>query len=98
MSVTTERIFYADCWYVVDYSFTEERMNFFAYKIFGMDEDKIEESEISPTSDLHGYIPWDICPFIECSTLWMNQDFRSQFNKVIDHIIKRAEDYFENEF
>lgn len=96
----TERIFYADCWYVVDYLFRsfEEGVKFKAFKIRRIDLENVTDSEFFPNPDLWGRITWEIIPEINCCTEWKNVEYREQFNKVLDYIIAKAEKHFDSEF
>lgn len=52
---------YPELWYKVDYKIIDTYIEFTAYEIHSLNEDKVSESEISIEPNIKGVLKWDGC-------------------------------------
>lgn len=80
--------YYPELWYKVEYIVDEHMIRFRAFKIDALDEQNIEDSEISELLDTSGFIKWDGCIEIGHNAHYCNIEFAEQYFKLIKEIYK----------
>ncbi|MGH1339007.1 MAG: hypothetical protein ACRBFS_23020 [Aureispira sp.] len=85
--------YYCDAWFKVVYTEGEVYLNFKAYKIEGLDEENLENSDVEEEHEVEGEVRYDGLMNIKANQQYVNLDYAHQTYLMIKHVEKFNEKY-----
>jgi len=86
----SEIVYYADCWFKVEYSASDYNMDFIATRIEGMNEENMELSTFGQSESIKGNIKWDGCMNFVQDDHYCGLVFAEYCLQLMTHIYKYA--------